>query len=228
MHFLEDGGSRGFRHWKWQRLAPSLCLWNALMNFTLFPVITNKQEELPRGCAWHAVRSEHPLHSQSGYRSEQRLVLMMHLFRANSDWSCHLPGVGASVRHCCFHAHHLVSLFGSDRNHHTNNVNIIYGVGLAACNSVPCQSLRSVHPFSISKHLFLISVTGYNLDRSQAHHMTFHSHNMIGPTCVSLAIHRLDWSTNTLIEIKDSWPCLGQNLCSWSSCRCYFPWKWHH
>lgn len=42
MHFLEDGGSRGFRHWKWQRLAPSLCLWNALMNFPLFPVITNK------------------------------------------------------------------------------------------------------------------------------------------------------------------------------------------
>lgn len=151
MHFLEDGGSRGFRHWKWQRLAPSLCLWNALMNFTLFPVITNKQEALPRGCAWHAVRSEHPLHLQSGCRSEQCLVLMMHLFKL---W-LELPS-----RQCwCFcktllfpRASSGFSFWHWQKPSRTNNVNVVYGVGLAACNSVPCQLLISVHPFSISKH----------------------------------------------------------------------------
>lgn len=192
MHFREDGGGRGFRHWKWQRLAPSHCLWNALMNFTPFPVITNKQEVLPQGCLWHAVRSEHPLHLQSGYRWEQRLVLIVHLFKANADWSRPLPSVSASTKHWRFQAPLLVSLLAVTETITEKQCQHYLCVRCSARNSVPCQLLSSVHPCSFNSHLFSISVTRrwslskYNLDRSQARHMTFHSHTIISPTCVAI------------------------------------------
>lgn len=129
MHFREDGGGRGFRHWKWQRLAPSHWLWNAFMNFTLFPVITNKQEVLPRGCLWHTVRSEHPLHLQSTDESSGLFWLCIYskqtlIGAAISPVSVLLQNIDVSRRIFWF-------LFWQwQKPSRKNNVNIIYVSGV--------------------------------------------------------------------------------------------------
>lgn len=136
------------------------------------------------GCGWHAVRSVNPLHLQSGYRSEQRLVGIKSLFQPSPWLELPFPRCWRFLQDFVsqggdFHVHHLVSLLAVTGNHHRQTLQTLFPAsGLPPVT----QDIDRFFPPFIRFLLATIysqstwwgcwGLFEYSLGRSQAHHRT--------------------------------------------------------